>query len=97
MTTDIEIINLYTKYHYRLVLPVTLNMKEKFINTYHLHLDILVLLLFRFVRVIFFFLKVYISFKKSVSLILKKGEVCEVLILRDDVMILSFSFVFGCG
>lgn len=54
MTTDIEIINLYTKYHYRLVLPVTLNMKEEFINTYHLHLDILVLLLFRFVSVIFF-------------------------------------------
>lgn len=42
MTTDFEIINLYTKYHYRLVLPVTLNMKEEFISTYHLYLDILV-------------------------------------------------------
>lgn len=30
------------------------------------------------------------------KLILKKGEVFEVLILLDDVMILSFHFVFGC-
>lgn len=58
MTTYFEIINLYTKYHYRL----TLNMKEEFISTYHLYLDILVsFVTFQICKSNIFSLKVYIS------------------------------------
>lgn len=97
MTTYFEIINLYTKYHYRLILPVTLNMKEEFISTYHLYLDILVsFVTFQICKSNIFFLKSLHFCALPMKLILKKGEVFEVLILLDDVMILSFHFVFGC-